>query len=52
MEELLSQLKSQISNSVDLAAKLEAIIRIVNEIEPSVFDRIKIGADGNPKKIG
>ena len=51
MEDLLAQLKVQNHNPAVLAKKFEIVIRIINEIEPAVFDRIKIDAYGNPKKV-
>jgi len=51
MEQLIEQLKAQNPNITNLATKFEALIRIVNEINPTVFERVKIDANGNPKKI-
>ncbi|HEY9115374.1 MAG TPA: hypothetical protein VIN10_11800 [Bacteroidales bacterium] len=52
MEQLIEQLKAQNPSANNLALKLEALIRVVNEINPEVFDRVKISAEGNPIKIG
>ena len=52
MEQLLEQLKTQNPSSTTLAQKLEAVIRIINEVEPSVFARVKLDPNGNPIRIG
>lgn len=52
MEQLIEQLKAQNPNIADLANKFELLIRVVNEIDPLVFARVKIDANGNPKKDG